>query len=181
MYAKSLNTHVPDLDKPIGFDLMVGDWVGPYGKGINADIFFTGHFDKHDNSESDFALTVSFPNPADGLQEFTVPDAEKGSGLHSSHEAPADGYQSQWVQFDNRKSKTPIKTNRDPHRNYYFRVRTKVDDRGNIVSTHYGKIYGDFMQFSYYLNPTPNDRNVEFDPSKNLIKDLKPLEAVKEP
>jgi len=37
------------------------------------------------------------------------------------------------------------------------------------------------MGFDYYLNPTPNDRNVEFDPKRNLMKNLKPLEEVTEP
>ena len=37
------------------------------------------------------------------------------------------------------------------------------------------------MGFTYYLNPKPNDLNVEFDPKKNLIKDLQPIEEVKEP
>ena len=181
MYAKSLNTHIPDLDKPVGYDLEVGDWVGPHGKGINTDILFTGHFDKHDDGESDFTLTVSFPNPADGLQEFTVPDEEKGSALRSRHEAPADGYQSKWVQTDNRKPGKPIETNRNLNRNYYFRVRTKVDDKGNNVSANYGKIYGDFMYFKYFFNPTPNDRNVEFDPKHNLSKNLNAFEGVSEP
>jgi hypothetical protein len=35
--------------------------------------------------------------------------------------------------------------------------------------------------FTYYLNPTPNDRNMEFDPKQNLFKDLKPMEEVKDP
>ena len=69
----------------------------------------------------------------------------------------------------------------NPNLNYYFRVRTKVDDGGNIVSAYYGKIYGDFMQFSYYLNPTPNSRNVEFDPKRNLMTHLKFDEGVSAP
>lgn len=181
MYAKSLNLGMPVLEKPVGYDLMVGDWVGLYGKGISADIFFTGHFDKYTNGESDFTLTVTFPNKGDGIQEFTVPESEKGSGLRSAHEAPENGYQAKWVQTDNRGPGHPIKTNRDPNRNYYFRVRTKIDSRGNIVSTHYGKIYGDFMRFTYYLNPTPNDRNVEFDPKRNLITSLNEFEGVSAP
>lgn len=40
---------------------------------------------------------------------------------------------------------------------------------GNIISAQYGKIYGDFLAFTYYLNPSPNDRNVEFDPDQNLF------------
>ena len=89
--------------------------------------------------------------------------------------------ESHWVQTDNQKTGKPIETNRNPNRNYLFRVRTVVDDKGNIVSAHYGKIYGDFMEFKYYLNPTPNDRNVEFDPKQNLLKNLKSDEGVSAP
>jgi hypothetical protein len=184
MYAKSLNTHVPDLNKPIGYDFEIGDWVGPYGKGGNSDILFTAHFDKQTNGESDYTLTVSFRNSGDGIQEFQAPAlAQNGpySELRSSQEAPADGYQSKWIQTDNRGPGHPIETNRDSNRNYYFRVRTKIDDRGNIVSAHYGKIYGDFMQFKYYLNPTPNSRNIEFDPKQNLMTNLKSDEGVSAP
>ena len=184
MYAKQVRTHVPDLDKPVGYDLMIGDWIAPYGRGVQADILFTAHFDVPDSNESDFTLTVSFPSKDDGIQEFIAPVyylGSRGSTLRSSEEAPANGYQPEWIQTDNRKAGQPVKTNRDLNRNYYVRVRTKVDDTGNIVSAHYGKVYGDFMTFCYYLNPTPNDRNVEFDPKRNLIKNLKPDEAVSAP
>jgi hypothetical protein len=181
MYARRLNTHVPALDKPVGFDLMAGDWIAPYGNGVNPDVLFSGHFDKHTDGESDFTLTVSFPKAGDGIQEFALPDAEKGGGLRSPHEAPADRYQSQWVQTDNRKPGKPIETNRDPNRNYFFRVRTALDVNGNVVSAHYGKIYGDFMQFTYYLNPTPNDRNIEFDPKQNLLGGIQSFEQVTAP
>jgi len=102
---------------------------------------------------------MSFPKPGDGIQEFTVPAVEKGSGLRSAHEAPVDGYQPEVVQTE--------MTN--PNRNFYFRVRTKLDENGNVVSARYGKIYGDLAQFTYYFNPTLNDRNVEFDPKQNLL------------
>jgi hypothetical protein len=181
MYAKQLNTRVPALDVPVGFDLMVGDWIAPYGKGINSDINFTGHFDKFNDGESDFTLTVSFPKVGDGIQEFTVPDAQKGSDLRSLHEAPTNNYQPQWVQIDKRRPGKSIETNRDLNRNYVFRVRSVVDSNGNMISTHYGKIYGDFMKFDYYLNPTPNDRSIEFDPKQNLLGGLKPFEQVTAP
>lgn len=184
MFAKHLNTHVPSLDKPVGYDLMAGDWIAPYGNGIQADIFFTAHLDKPEKAESDYKLTVSFPNQGDGIQEFwdshtNLPN--RGSQLRSSQEAPADGYQPCWFQTDIRKAGQPIVTSRDINRNYYFRVRTSLDEQGNVKSALYGKIYGDFMQFSYYLNPTPNSRNVEFDPKRNLMKNLKPLEGVDAP
>ena len=59
-----------------------------------------------------------------------------------------------------------------------FRVQTVLDDKGNIVSARYGKIYGPIefgvgkehnVRFTYYLNPTDNDRSLEYDPGKNLL------------
>jgi hypothetical protein len=75
----------------------------------------------------------------------------------------------------------PPKYDRDQKRNYFFRIRTVLDEEGNVKSACYGKIYGDFMDFRYYLNPTPNSRNVEFDPKRNLLQGLKPDEQVDKP
>ena len=74
-----------------------------------------------------------------------------------------------------------METNWDLNRNYFFRVHTVLDENGNIKSVLYGKIYGDFLKFSYYLNPTPNDRSVEFDPKQNILKNLGEFEQVTEP
>jgi hypothetical protein len=169
MYAKRINSlTVPEFNKAIGYDLMFGDWVGPYGKGVNTDLFIT---EKHTDPQSGYILSVSFPKPGDGIQEFTVPSAENGSSLRSAHEAPANGYQREVSQTET--------TN--PNRNFYFRVRTKEDENGNIVSARYGKIYGDLAQFTYYFNPTLNDRNVEFDPKQNLLGGLQSFEQVTTP
>jgi len=169
MYAKRVNSLVvPEFNKAIGYDLMIGDWVGSYGKGINADLFFT---EKHTDPQSSYILSVSFPKPGDGIQESSIPNAENGSSLRSSHEAPVDGYQPEVAQTET--------TN--PNRIFYFRVHTKLDENGNVVSARYGKIYGDLAQFTYYYNPTPNDRNVEFDPKQNLIGKIQSFEQVNRP
>ena len=48
-----------------------------------------------------------------------------------------------------------------------FRTRTKTDDKGNLLSAHYGKIYGpwgyrDAVKFkSVLFNPISNDPNLE--------------------
>jgi hypothetical protein len=91
--------------------------------------------------------------------------------LLSAHEAPIGGYQPQYDQ----------KQMPNPDRIYYFRVRTVVDSNGNIQSALYGKIYGDFMQFKYYLNPTPNDRNIEFDTKHNMLTNIESFEQVDAP
>jgi hypothetical protein len=182
MYAKKVNLGMPVFDKAAGFDLTVGDWVAPYGKGTAADLIFTAHNEKRSEFDWDYKLVVSFPNAGDGIQEFVVPKSEIGSGLRSSHEAPADGYQPQWVQtMACRPHSGGYSGNRDDNRNYFFRVRTVKDHEGNIVSAHYGKIYGDFMQLTYYLNPTPNDRNIEYDPKQNLLGGLQSFEQVDAP
>ena len=70
-------------------------------------------------------------------------------------------------------------------RNFYFlRVRSKTDEKNKLISANYVKIHNDFrydalpshpksVYIKYYFNPTPNDRNLEFDMTKNLFQNLK--------
>ncbi|MBQ3343109.1 MAG: hypothetical protein IJG84_14510 [Kiritimatiellae bacterium] len=65
---------------------------------------------------------------------------------------------------------------------HVFRIRSKFDEQGNLKEAYYGKVYGDFqlrgtwkdgcdgVSFLYYLNPTPNDRNLEWDTKNNLCQ-----------
>lgn len=178
MYAKQVNLGLPTRDKAVGFDLAVGDWVAPHGKGVTVDVLFNGHVEKK-GPDSDYTLVVSFPSPGDGIQEFVRSEAEFGSSLGSPQMAPLEGYASQWVQTDFRSPGKPIRTNRDEKRIYLLRVRTILDEQGKVKSAQYAKVYGDFMQFSYYLNPTPNSRSLEF--NRGLIKGLKSFENVSKP
>ena len=186
MYAKSLIAEqggvlkMPNYDgNSYGYDLVTGDWVTPHGKGKVADFIFQfegefsnkpyGRLIKYDNK-----IKVSFSNEHDGIiaWEGTSEAGRKyGSELVSDYEAPKEGYQDNWVQRTWKEKGGYHQTTSNMDRNFNFRVRTKVDEKGNIISAHYGKIYGDFMSFIYYLNPTPNDRNVEFDPKRNLLPD----------
>jgi hypothetical protein len=169
MYVRQVNLGVPEYQKPLGFDLEKGDWVAPYGKGVCSDIIFYAECDNiGDDSNYNYNLTVTFPNEKDGIQTFTSPEGYS-SQLKSAQQAPATGYNPKWVQIRRRTTDKIIEWNYDTNRKYYFRVRTVLDKDGNIVSALYGKIYGDFLYFTYYLNPTSNDRNIEFDPAKNLF------------
>ena len=182
MYAKRIGSGPPAFNEPVDYDLMVGDWVGPHGKGITADMIFFGKLDQKSRNDFDYELTIKFPKQDDGIQEFLVSESEKGSGLRSPHAAPDTGYQEKVVKSMHHHPGLGARDDmNDPNRNYFFRVRTIKNDEGKIVSAHYGKIYGDFMQFSYYLNPTPNDRNIEFDLKQNLLGGLDPLEQVTAP
>jgi hypothetical protein len=181
MYAKRVNENPPILNQPVGYDLMVSDWIAPYGKGINTDIIFTKVAYRKSGADYEYKVTVDFKNAGDGIQTYTIPESEKGSGLQSPHEAPIDGYQSQLIKDRSAHPGEPTKSNYDENVKYFFRVRTVLDENGNVVSAHYGKIYGDFMQFTYYLNPTPNSRNIEFDTKHNLLVGLKSTEQVRAP
>lgn len=182
MYAKQIDMDPPADNKPVGYDLMVGDWVGPYGKGVTTDIVFKREYNRKSLQDYDYKLTVSFPKEGDGIQEFLVPHKiMEGSVLRSPHRAPTNGYLPQITRLNISHPGQKLIFDYDKNRVYLFRVRTMLDHESNVMSTHYGKIYGDFMQFSYYLNPTPNSRNIEFDPKQNLMKSLKPDEGVSEP
>ena len=186
MYSKRVEIKLQQENRPMGFDLMAGDWVTPYGKGFHADMFFTIHRKIINERKYDATLTVAFPNKGDGIV-ITLPEPNTGSEFRTSRTAAENGYEPELdLHYSNTNSPESVF-------GYFIRVQTILDESGNVKSALYGKISGNFrfyagtiaphagMGFTYYLNPTPNDRNVEFDPAKNLIKNLKPLEEVKEP
>jgi len=117
-----------------------------------------------------------------------VEDQDPVSEFKSPRYAPESGYEPKLV---NRIGRTapdkPIKESGKSDIVYFFRVRTIIDESGHVTSALYGKIYGDlrfdiingnpaYLLFDYYLNPTPNDRNMEFDPKQNLFTNLTDLE-----
>ncbi|HTY87091.1 MAG TPA: Ig-like domain-containing protein [Candidatus Acidoferrum sp.] len=191
MYARNAKIEIPETGKSIGYDLTEGDWVAPYGKGKQSDFIFRAERRWVSRNDFDSSIKLSFPNPGDGLVKASVP-LDQGSQLRLPAIAPSDGYLSE---LSKSLSHTPVngwKDEQSSERNYYFRVRTVLEGQGKLKSALYGKIYGEFLLdpinskttwiiFTYYLNPTPNDRNVEFDPKHNLMKNLKPLEGVDAP
>lgn len=195
MYAKRLqNAVMPAYGIPLGYDLVKGDWLSPYGKGETADFIFRvdcqyGEKLKDGVPAFEAMLTLTFSNDGDGIQEI-IDSPLKGSVFHLPRYAPEDGYANSWSlrAFESERKCSPMARE---DMNYIFRVRTKKDEAGKIISALYGKIRGPIrygvpvsgakMSMKYYLNPTPNDRNLEFDPNQNLFKNLSPLEKVSEP
>jgi hypothetical protein len=170
--------------EPVGYDLAVSDWVAPHGKGKRSDLIFTHHAklraaDVNSPFESFFSIT--FSNPADGIQSRLAKPGRRL--LELPRVAPEDGYESELVRHVSWAGiGTSMQTGTLEEQNYYIRVRTVVDSNGKVVSALYGKIYGDIQffappgsngmaRFTYYLNPTPLDRNLEFDPKRNLLSD----------
>lgn len=194
MYAKKVETEIPLIGKPVAYDLEIGDWVAPYGKGVIGDFVFTftGVFKRILDRKEQLRLT--FSNEADGIREVVVDEKNQRSVLVLPYLAPEGEYQASWFLEKMLSPDGTRKNLKTRHGyNYIFRVRTVRDEQGNIVRANYGKIHGDIefgfssvdgstaiVIFTYYFNPD-GTRNLEFDPQKNLFHDLRSLEKVASP
>ena len=197
MYARKIGAltqlvEIPVVSQPVGFDLNAADWVEPYGKGRVADLVF--RLDaiipiSVAQEPFDYRFTVSFSNEGDGVQSVL----SEPSALRQPRYAPESGYKPKLEKRIGRSARgEPLNTGTREDQNYFFRVRTVLDEQGRIKSALYGKISGDiacdvinsrkgYIIFNYYLNPTSLDRNLEFDPQNNLYMGLRRLEKINEP
>jgi len=183
---------VPEFGNAVGFDLIKGDWVTPMGKGEIADLHFKlvvvdlGQRKIDRGPLYDAAFSVTFTNDGDGLQGFFSHPRE-GSAFRSPRFAPEIGYSNALVKTCY-EHETENRHEKREDQNYFIRLRTKKDESGAVIAALYGKIYGDItysskgvLRFVYYVNPTPNDRNMEFDPAQNLFTNLPSVEEVRYP
>jgi hypothetical protein len=189
MYAKLVHGEVPAKGVDVGYDLVVGDWIAPYGRGRIADIVFHGEGVLKDNRNYRGKLTVTFPGQGNGLIQLEVPQPQS-SPLRMPYEAPADGYESERVWRAVRKYNPQTMENEEyvndssKTGNFFIRVRAELDAEGKIMKALYGKIHAPFefgprgknampaIYFVYYLNPD-GTRNIEYDPKRNLLKSSK--------
>lgn len=194
---------VKEFDSEYQFDFEVGELLPPHGKGVYPDIRVTVKGTRIDNGpdeheDIDFQASIRFSNPLDGFIEFAVQpkDGAVGSSFISDYLAPESGYlptlerKAVWGKARSLPGYWEYLKSLE-RKAYYFRVRTKTDASGKIVSAHYGKIYGpltlvpvlknqvafkksliaNFSISDLYFNPNPNDRNIEFDTKRNLLPD----------
>lgn len=191
MYAKRVSGEVPAKDTDAGYDLIMGDWVAPHGKGKVADMTFHGTGEVLGDRNYRGVLTVTFPGQGNGMIPHEVSQPQP-SPLRMPYEAPADGYEAKRVWRSVRKY-NPVAMKNEEYindssktRNFFIRVRGEMDADGKMVKALYGKIHAPFdfdargedpsgrtkkqwVGFTYYLNPD-GTRNIEFDPKRNLLK-----------
>ena len=192
MFVKEVQSDLPVLNQPIGFDLAIGDWVQPHGRGLTNDFIFEGSRRLVDDMEYSGTLTLTFPSPSDGLILMSLPGRDDFE-LRLAAMAPSEGYINHRT-FELGSRKSPETGYRDEHRsfseadNYYFRVRSRTNGQGTVTSAWYGKIYRGIhyvvgnlstnanthvnagVRFQYFLNPD-GTRNTEFDTRSNLCAD----------
>jgi hypothetical protein len=194
MYARKAQIEVPEAAEsaPVGFDLEAGDWVAPHGKGVTSDFLVSLKRQFTDRRNYEAGITITFPNKGDGLQPISPEDVNSGSELKLPRTAPEEGYEPKLATTIGAKAGGPGHEDAQANRSYFIRTRTVLDSDGNVKSARYGKIDGDIrldainsktciMLFTYYFNPTANDRNMEFDPKKNLSANLTADEQVTAP
>jgi hypothetical protein len=167
---------IPDRDKPVGYDVVVGDWLAPAGKGVVSDFIMVAHTTITNGNATTNRLDLTFSNPSDGLIRTNI-HWRNDYTLRLPPIAPEIGYSNKWELYLNelKDPQTGIihaQANWSEDDNYYFRVRSKLDAGGRVQSAIYGKIYGGILyhprssdpnaaiSFEYYLNPD-GTRNLE--------------------
>lgn len=197
MYAQRTGLRFPKTNTTVGYDLEKGDLVAPHGKGLISDFIFTCKNEYVDRSKYHQSISISFSNPNDGIQLYQKDENDRSEFIWP-YKAPVKGYINSIYKFRERNwnNNTEALTHNiidekgsyeldireyriEKPCNYIFRIRTKVDKDGSIISAKYGKIQGDFQisgvavgggaSFIYYFNPD-GTRNLEFDKKNNLFK-----------
>jgi len=190
MYARDTEESrliIPVTGKDVGFDLIIYDWVKPYGLGNVADIICNLHVQRTARNDFKYDLKVSFPGQFNGIQSFEE-DLLHGSEFKLPRFAPEDGYKKELKAFIDRKPVGASKSSFNNRMHHIFRVRSEVE-KGKLKKAMYGKIIGDihvgtkkegtaYLYFKYYLNPDYT-RNLEFDPKRNLFPNLPEHEQVR--
>lgn len=197
LFAKKVRTQVPVLDQRCGYDLEKGDWVAPHGKGVQPDLTFKVLRDFKDWFNFTVEAELTFAQPRDGLVRMVSSAVGQYSSFRWERSAPEDGYAApHLIRFVNRDPRTGKIAEKSfdmnkTHEGYFFRVRT-VEENGRLIAANYGRITGDIgisphdtktcmIMFTYYLNPTSMDRNMEWDPKRNLLPGLSWEENPREP
>lgn len=195
LLAKKLHSvELPATDAALGYDLLAGDWVAPHGRGVEPDLAFTLVRDYRGRFEYSSTLTIAMTGKHDGFVGIQDRDVIPESELRFPREAPDGEYDTTNIVLtvSVRPGQGEKLTYSTATQNFFFRVRTEVDENGRVKKALYGKLIGPIewglhdtktgkLRLTYYVNPEPNDRNLEFDPEKNLFKNLKWFEQVKEP
>ena len=157
---------IPRMDEPLGFDIMKHDWIPPDGEGEVTDMVIS--FEPIDGEPDFRRLVVEFPGKGNGGY---VRKKDAYSILKSDYHAKTNGVYEARIENKNRKrGPAHVLLGNDDY--LVFRIRSKVDHGGDLISAHYGKIYGPFdyyvasrfeIRLITFTNPLENDTNLEFD------------------
>ena len=197
LYAKREVLFFPANKEWLGYDFQAGDWTAPHGQGKTIDLWFKCDTEKvpyeRRYKEGEGSLEIKFRED-EGLL-LVEDDYLPLSIMKMPHLAPQTGYQNTFRLFEDTTGESKFQHGIG----YFFRTRVRKEGE-RIVSAQYGKLLKDFkfsprrfenknnieksfatLYLPYYFNPTPNDRNLELDPKRNLLTNLEYEERANEP
>lgn len=125
------------------------------------------------HNDWNYTLRVAFPEPGSGI--IAEPRNWPYCQLRMPPFAPEGGYASTFEMKLSSRGPFLHRAFKD-YPGYFLRTRVKLAPDGTIASAHYTKIVGSLdyvhhqLSFTYYYNPTPNDRGLELAPGKNVFK-----------
>ena len=168
---KSHRNHIPVNGEWIGFDFEIGDWTQPHGSGKYNDVLLRFKADvRKRRMDYTYIMEVSFTNnPYAGAYRM---GKNRFSDLESLYQANTNfTYQTEFSFYTECIPGKPVELNYLDSNSYLvFRTRTRVDEAGNLVGAHYGKICGVWKSTSNEMlmsdgcfNLKENDPNIEGD------------------
>lgn len=176
LHVREVDLPFPDNGDSVGYDLLKGDWVRPYGEGLESDFVFRRESLSAGEEVLD-ALLIGFSREEDGFCPVQYPSPPPWVFRWRDMvlpEAPLTGYRTKALLAVEEQRTYPDNTPFHCPNLYgvYFRIRTMLAPDGELREALYGKIYKGFelhwyrgiphVRFSYYLNPSPNSRNLDF-------------------
>ena len=175
-YSKpSVSPKLPRASGEFGFDLLLNDWIEPYGEGKTAD-FYVQREASPTNSKVTVNSGIVFRGEGNGA--YIRKQVTTTSDFKTDYEADTNEiYQAVLPLRHYPAPNAPMYTFSSIVKgDEYAVLRTRVEKnaKGEIVKAYYSVIYGpihideSFDWLIYAFNPTPNDPNLERDVEKSV-------------
>ena len=175
-YSKpSVSPKLPKVNGEFGYDLLMNDWVEPYGEGKTADFYVQREVSP---TNSKVMVNSSIMFRGDGNGAYVRKMVRTTSDFKTDYEADTNAtYQAVLPLQRYPAPGAPAYTHSSIVKSDEYavlRTRTEKNAKGDIVKACYSVIYGpihideDFDWLVYLFNPTPNDPNLERDMEKSI-------------
>jgi len=170
----------------VGYDMLQAEWMPPHGKGLTEDVQMcvVCNIGKRDYEKVPLSVvSIRFLGKHNGVTGIPDQSVCEQSWLQLPYSAPRDGYMTQefttshFVTLEGDVERHVMNTGTT---NCFFRIRSSMDKDGRFIEGLYGKMPGLVkignggphnisLDLKYYVNPTPNDLNMEWNPKCNLV------------
>ena len=167
--ASYVDFKIPAYDVWVGFDFDENQFVAPYGNGKFSDVLLRFSLKTKNRNDYHMSMDVSFTNQMFAGAYVLKQDSQSEMKSVYNADPGASFAQSLKYQYDRPVRNGSLQEKLAEDEYLVFRTRTVVDEKGELVSSRYGKIYGPW----HYVGPrgmsirrvcfnlSPNDTNLE--------------------